>query len=119
MVVLQESVFISDSNPDANTSERRKLVASMATVGSILGLSKKNPTPLIRVNPYVNTDANGTVLPHPEYDEIIRRTDLLLANVEMNDNIEVIDELATDMDDDFDGVEEDIDYDTGENWSED
>lgn len=119
MVVLQESDFISDSNPDANTSERRKLVASMATVGSILGLSKKNPTPLIRVNPYVNTDANGTVLPHPEYDEIIRRTDLLLANVEMNDNIEVIDELATDMDDDFDGVEEDIDYDTGENWSED
>ena len=119
MVVLQESDFISDSNPDANTSERRKLVASMATVGSILGLSKKNPTPLIRVNPYVNTDTNGTVLPHPEYDEIVRRTDLLLANVEMNDNIEVIDELATDMDDDFDGVEEDIDYDTGENWSED
>lgn len=119
MVVLQESDFISDSNPDANTSERRKLVASMATVGSILGLSKKNPTPLIRVNPYVNTDANGTVLPHPEYDEIVRRTDLLLANVEMNDNIELIDELATDMDDDFDDVEDDIDYDTGENWSED
>lgn len=119
MVVLQESDFISDSNPDANTSERRKLVASMATVGSILGLSKKNPTPLIRVNPYVNTDANGTVLPHPEHDEIVRRTDLLLANVEMNDNIELIDELATDMDDDFDDVEDDIDYDTGENWSED
>lgn len=119
MVVLQESDFISDSNPDANTSERRKLVASMATVGSILGLSKKNPTPLIRVNPYVNTDANGTVLPHLEHDEIVRRTDLLLANVEMNDNIELIDELATDMDDDFDDVEDDIDYDTGENWSED
>lgn len=119
MVVFQESDFVNESNPDVNTSERKNLVASMATVGSILGLSKKNPTPLIRVNPYVNTDINGTVLPHPEYDEIIRRTDLLLANVEMNDDIQDIDELDGDLDEDFDEVEDDIEFDLGENWSDD
>lgn len=119
MVVVQESDFINVNNPDTNTSERKKLVASMATVGSILGLSKKNPTPLIRVNPYVNTDKNGTVLPHPEYDEIVRRTDRLLANVEVNEDIEDIDEIPTDIDDELDEPEPDIDYDTGENWSDD
>ena len=120
MVVQQESDFIDMRSPDVNTSERKKIVASMATVGSILGLSKKNPTPLIRANPYVNVDyRTGTILPHPEFNEIIERTDKLLANIGVNEDIDVDDEIYLDLinsiqddeveiDDDFD---DDIDND--------
>lgn len=98
MVVQQESDFININNPDVNTSERKKIVASMATVGSILGLSKKNPTPLIRANPYGNIDyATGTILPHPEYNDIVERTDRMLANIGIDEDVEDRDEVATDM----------------------
>ena len=51
----------------------------MATTGSILGLPKKNPTPLVRLNPYVRVDDNtGTVLSHPHLEELIKETDMLL-----------------------------------------
>ena len=118
MVSRQESDSVNVKKADTNTSERGKLVASAATIGSILGLSKKNPTPLIRMNPYVNVDyLTGTVLPHPEYNDIVTRTDLLLANVEVNEDIVDIDEVVSD----FDENEEidDIEYEAGENWSED
>lgn len=89
MVVQQESDYVNITKPDVNTSECKKIVASMATVGSILGLSKKNPTPLIRANPYVNVDYNsGTILPHNAYDDIIQKTDRLLANIGVSDDIE-------------------------------
>ena len=98
MVVQQESDFININNPDVNTSERKKIVASMATVGSILGLSKKNPTPLIRANPFVNIDYDtGTILPHPLYNHIIENTDRLLANISDDEDIEDRDEVATDL----------------------
>lgn len=98
MVVQQESDFININNPDVNTSERKKIIASMATVGSILGLSKKNPTPLIRANPYVNVDfATGTILPHPQFNDIVERTDRLLANIDVNADIEDRDEVPTDL----------------------
>lgn len=117
MVSRQESDSINIKKNDTNTSERNKMVASVATIGSILMLSKKNPTPLIRVNPYVNMDyATGTVLPHPVYNDIIQKTDLLLTNVEVNDDIIDIDEIAADLGDE---ESDDIDYEPGENWSED
>lgn len=98
MVVQQESDFININNPDVNTSERKKIVASMATVGSILGLSKKNPTPLIRANPYVNVDfKTGTILPHPDYNDIIENTDKLLANIDLNEDIEDNDDYNPDV----------------------
>lgn len=107
MVVQQESDFININNPDVNTSERKKIVASMATVGSILGLSKKNPTPLIRANPFVNVDyKTGTILPHPEFNEIIEQTDRLLANIDVNDNIEDSDEFISDVLDETDIAED-------------
>lgn len=95
MVVQQESDFVNNKSKEVNTSERKKIIASMATVGSILGLSKKNPTPLIRVNPYVNIDyATGTVLPHPEFNDIIESTDKLLANIVSTDNDAVEDGIT-------------------------
>ncbi len=101
MVVQQESDFINIKKPDVNTSERKKIMASMATVGTILGLSKKNPTPLIRANPYVNIDyPTGTILPHPQFNDIIEQTDRLLANIDTADETEQaipVEELDTDI----------------------
>lgn len=117
MVVQQESDFININNPDVNTSERKKIIASMATVGSILGLSKKNPTPLIRANPYVNVDfATGTILPHPQFNDIVERTDRLLANIDINADIEDRDEVPTDLIEDLsDSIgEEEIEDETPE-----
>jgi len=66
--------------------DKKKIVASMATIGSILGLSKKDPNPLVRLNPYVNVDyKTGTVLPHPEYNPIIEETDKVLTNMIVSD----------------------------------
>lgn len=113
MVVQQESDFVNVNNPDVNTSERKKILASVATVGSIFGLSKKNPNPLVRANPYITLDfKTGTVLPHPEYNDIIIRADRLLANAEYNDDIQDNDQVPEDMlsdldnDDDFDDDED-------------
>lgn len=99
MVVQQESDFVNINNTDVNTSEKKRIVASMATVGSILGLSKKNPTPVIRLNPYVNVDEKtGTILPHPLYNDIIEHTDKLLANIVLSDSVEDLDEYTSDID---------------------
>lgn len=126
MVVQQESDAVSKNRPESNTSERGDFVASMATIGSILGLSKRNPTPLIRLNPYVRTCPNtGTVLPHPEYDSIVKETDILLANAEFNEDIEGIDDIISDLsseledyDDDFE-LDEDLDDEDYDRWEED
>lgn len=117
MVVQQESDFININNPDVNTSERKKIVASMATVGSILGLSKKNPTPLIRANPYVNIDfKTGTILPHPLYNDIIEQTDRLLSNIDVSENVDdevdyspdILEDMDDIIDDDIDDSSDDI-----------
>lgn len=98
MVVQQESDFVNVNNADVNTSEKKKIVASMATVGSILGLSKKNPVPVVRLNPYVNIDqATGSVLPHPVFNNIIEETDRLLANITVSDEINDNDEFVPDL----------------------
>lgn len=107
MIVEQESDFINTENKNANRAEKKKIIASMATIGSILALSKKNPTPLIRLNPFVNMDyKTGTVLP-PEDDElvkIIEETDRLLTM--MNPELEVNEELdSVNLEDD--SIEED------------
>lgn len=82
MVVVQESDFKNTDNKSNMSVDKKKIVASMATIGSILGLSKKDPNPLVRLNPYVNVDyKTGTVLPHPEYNPIIEETDKVLTNM--------------------------------------
>lgn len=121
MVVQQESDFKDMNKPDQNTSERRKIVASMATIGSILGLSKKNPTPLIRANPYVNVDYyTGTVLPHPEYNDIVELTDRLLTNVTADDERHTdISEIVRSVDCLVDDEDESTDVDSDEDYGPD
>jgi hypothetical protein len=53
----------------------------------------------------VNVDfVTGTILPHPEYNDIVQATDRLLANIDVNENIvdtdEYIPELSDDTNDD-------------------
>lgn len=121
MVVQQESDFININKQDVNTSERKKIIASMATVGSILGLSKKNPTPLIRANPYVNVDfKTGTILPHPEYNDIVDKTDRMLSNMDINEDILDIDDyIDSDLDEDISLIDEDDSTDTIEDSHDD
>lgn len=81
MVVEQEPDPI-DPKKEANSdSDKKKLHASMLTVGNILGLTKKTPTPVVRMNPYIDIDlATGTVLPPQNGYEIIKKTEKLLNN---------------------------------------
>lgn len=52
---------------------------SMVTTGSILNLPKANPTPVVRVNPWIMLDKKtGTILPNPKFDELIERTKPLI-----------------------------------------
>jgi hypothetical protein len=106
MVVQQESDYINTKGDPSHRENKKKIVGSMATVGSILGLSKKNPTPIIRMNPYVRVDfQTGTILPHEEYTDIIEKTDKLLANIVTAD-VDQIDDYAGDIADELtDSVE--------------
>jgi hypothetical protein len=83
VIVEQEANPINiNKEPDASVAEKKRLSASMITVGSILGLTKKNPTPIVRMNPYVTTDpVTNTVLPHPVYGDLIERTGHMLDNL--------------------------------------
>lgn len=116
MVGVQESDFVSKES-GTNTSDRKKITAESSVIGSILALSKKNPTPIIHVNPYVNIDPDtGTVLPHKEYMDIINRTNDLLNNLKDSDDVKDISdddivECDEDMsEDDLEETEEDQDY---------
>lgn len=60
--------------------EDKYLNASMIVGGSILFLSKSNPTPTNRINCFVNIDpVTGTILPNEEFAELLNRTDELLS----------------------------------------
>lgn len=53
-------------------SENNHLDISMVEAGSILFLSKNNPSPASRINPYVRLDlATSTIVPNPEFKELI------------------------------------------------
>lgn len=53
-------------------SENNHLDLSMVEAGSILFLSKNNPSPASRINPYVKVDlSTSTIVPNPEFKELI------------------------------------------------
>lgn len=60
-------------------SEDDHLNVSMIEAGSIGYLSKSNPRPQARINPFVNIDmATGTIIPNPQHMEVLTRTQNLL-----------------------------------------
>lgn len=89
MVVVQESDPINITTTTNVSIERKKVHASHVTVGNILGLPKKNPVPIVRLNPYVNVDEKtGTILPHEQYKDIIDKTEKLLLNNVFDEDLE-------------------------------
>lgn len=126
MIIHQESDAIDPNTSDNDTAARRKLVATMSSVGSILSLNKKNPTPMIRANPYLHVHPfTGELILKPELKDILERTDKLLTNIGENDNVVDLEDSNPEvlMDDDFDEYEDDdfdyvdLDDDTiEENW---
>lgn len=60
----------------------KRIHPSMIEAGSMLFLSKSNPTPAVRANMYLNLDiATGTIQPKAKFDHIRERADLLLKGV--------------------------------------
>lgn len=70
-----------ESQSDSHGGEERivpgpkhYLDLSMLTTGSALNLPKSNPTPSVRVNPWINIDPNtNTVLPSPKFEALIEK----------------------------------------------
>lgn len=53
----------------------KRIHPSMVEAGSLLFLSKSNPTPMVRLNMYANIDlSTGTILPKPEFKSIREKT---------------------------------------------
>lgn len=112
VITEQEANPINTSTePDASTIERKKLIGSMITVGSILGLPKSNPTPVVRVNPYVTTEQfTNTVLPNPKYAALIHDLELKLTNcIDADTNIDISLLNSVDIDVEKDDVNDDED----------
>jgi hypothetical protein len=54
--------------------EDKRLHVSMIEAGSLLGMPKTNPTPNVRINPYINLDlGNGTIVPNPKLKELLNK----------------------------------------------
>jgi len=59
--------------------ESKYIDVSKAEAGSLLFISKSNPAPTSRINPYIHIDlTTGTILSNPEFDEIRNETTALL-----------------------------------------
>lgn len=57
----------------------KHLETSMIEAGSILFLSKSNPTPLNKINPYIKLDlATGTIIPNPQFTDLLETTQRML-----------------------------------------
>lgn len=108
----QESNSVNTANKGGNTSTRHKLTASMATQGSALYLSKKNPDLGQRQNPYVTLcPVTNTVLPDPDFFKIVEDTDVMLATTFTTEgNYDLGDSLDPDVDnEDYYDDEGDVD----------
>lgn len=117
-VVKQESNSINAAAGGSNTSARHKLSASMATAGSLLYLSKKNPDPTIRQNPYVTIDPDtGTILPDPELGDIVAKTEKMLTQTFIANGVrDVMDD--EDIDVEYDDDIFDRDEDMSDDWDD-
>lgn len=57
----------------------KRLHSSMIEAGSVLFLSKSNPTPMIRANPYLHLDlSTGIITPNPKFQALLEHTESLL-----------------------------------------
>ena len=82
-----------ESSPGATHSKSKRLVVgpdkhldiSMIEAGSILYLSKSNPSPTNRINPFVMIDiATGTIIRNPKFNGLRDETEALLKGLNKN-----------------------------------
>jgi hypothetical protein len=80
---ITSKVTEQENLPGASRGKARRTVVgvdnyldiSMVEAGSVLFLSKNNPTPTTKINPFVNIElSTGTILPNPKFDELRRIT---------------------------------------------
>lgn len=80
---ITAKVVEQESKPGATRGKSKRVVVgedkyidiSMVEAGSILFLSKSNPTPTNHINPFVCLDlATGTILPNPKFKDIREKT---------------------------------------------
>jgi len=109
LVVEQKSNPTNVKKSKAGKSNLRelKIEPSMAVVGNILGLPKKNPTPVVRLNPYVQVDnATGSILLTEEIHHILEDTKHAMKTYK-NEYLEEYFESSIEADDmDFDEYDE-------------
>lgn len=114
LIVEQEANPINVDKEGNSPIEKKKLHGSMITIGTLLGLPKKNPIPIVRLNPYVNVDyATGTILPDKDHNDIIDKTSVLLNNIISADDVanDVLDDIELNEDNDESISNDDDDYD--------
>jgi hypothetical protein len=76
--VVSEQENASGNSPGQSkrvtVGEDKRLHVSMIEAGSLLGMPKTNPTPNVRINPYINLDlGNGTIVPNPKLKELLNK----------------------------------------------
>jgi hypothetical protein len=79
-------------------TESNHFHASMALAGNVLFLSKSNPMPNTRINPYVDIDlATGTLLESPQFKDILAKLQDMLTRTN-NNAVEDFDQLDPELD---------------------
>lgn len=88
-------------------TEANHIHSSMVEAGNVLFLSKSNPMPNSRLNPYVKIDLKtGTLLQDPQFKEVLEKLQGMLSKVNVIDNSDV---FETEIDVDTSGGEESSD----------
>ncbi len=72
-------------------TEKNRIHTSMLEVGSLLFLPKSNPTPVVRVNPFlrVNTET-GAIIPNEKFTELLDRTQEMLKGTRSSVNVDIL-----------------------------
>lgn len=84
LVSMQQSISGATRGKKTRTvvDASKRIHTSMVEAGSLLFLSKSNPTPAVRTNMYLNIDLDtGTILPKPKFEKLRHKTDLMLKGV--------------------------------------
>lgn len=104
---LTSKITEQESRPGGTKGKSKRTVVgedqhidiSMVEAGSILFLSKSNPTPTNHINPFVNLDlVTGTVMPNPKFEAIRAKTQKLLSHHIEPSSRNNIEDLETDHD---------------------
>lgn len=84
VVAMQQSISGATRGRRARVvvDSSKRIHTSMVEAGSLLFLSKSNPTPAVRANMYLNMDlATGTIMPKPKFEEIRQKTERMLKGI--------------------------------------